>query len=174
MLGIALSLVACTSAETDEALTNPTSQVSPGDGSVAPGDGDQDDPERRSSGEPSSEVEVVLAEDEGISEQAAEEPVIEDSVQVEIDFEDSAEAEQVRVGVGESALCATLQIGRDAAVDGDDDLADTQRDLLIERTPRVEDGELAAILSEFDADEPLDVSLAEEGLLRCQALGFEI
>ncbi len=143
-----------------------------GDGT--PDDGTADEGRPNPFPEPITSTDVVTSTDADISEAPAQPPVIDDDTDPDTETAAETDAPQAAVGVSESALCATLQIGRDAVVDRADELADDQRDLLIERRSGLADQELAAILADLDADTPLDAAVAEAGLRRCQALGYEI
>lgn len=124
--------------------------------------------------EPITSGDAQAATDVDVSETPAEPPVIDDDTDPDTETATETDAPQAAVGVTESALCATLQIGRDAVADGAHQLAASQRDLLIERRSGLADEELAAILADLDADTPLDPAIAEAGLRRCQTLGYEI
>jgi len=116
---------------------------------------------------------LVFADDEGLSEEVAEAPVLDEDDMVEIDLEQTPEVPQADVAVGEAALCATVQIGRDAVVDGDEATANQQRDLLIERGSRVSDEKLSKTLVKVGDSVDLDREVIEEALARCVELGFE-
>ncbi len=178
-LVLGLALAGCSSTGTEEVADRPIPTSLPADqtgtetGTDEPITGSEAGPR----GEPLPGVDVIAADDEGISEAPADEPVVDASSASDTgaDVEhDLSIVPQASVGVGESALCATLQIGRDAVVDGDDDLADEQRDLLIERSANLDDAELITIIDDLDPDESLDRSIADAGLERCQSMGFEL
>jgi len=176
-LAIGLALAGCSSTGDEDVADRPIPTARPDDQTeteteAEPGNGSETD----LSGEPSPEVDVTT-DDEGISEAPADEPQIEATSvrETRADVEhDLRVVPQASVGVGESAWCATLQIGRDAVVDGDDALADEQRDLLIERSANLDDAELIDLIASLDPDESLDRSVAEAGLERCQSMGFEL
>lgn len=109
--------------------------------------------------------------EEGISEAAATEPL--DQPAEADPGDDVVEAPQVAVPGGESALCATVQIGRDAISDGATELAESQQALLIERVGLAADAELFGLLDGIDNSELVEVAVLTAALDRCQDLGFE-
>lgn len=117
--------------------------------------------------------ELVFADEEGISEEVAEAPVIAEDDPVEADLELTPEVPQADLEVSEAAICATVQIGHDATVDGDETVATAQRDLLVERAGGVADDKLSAILEAVSSAAALDGAVMEDALARCVELGFE-
>lgn len=109
------------------------------------------------------------AGDDEISESPADAPAVEP---VEADPEDTPDIPQVALGAGESAVCASVQIGRDAAQDGAEDRAADQRDLVLERAELVDDAKLADTLAAIDRTAPVEVAVLEAALDRCQDLGY--
>lgn len=105
-----------------------------------------------------------------IPEDQAEEPVDEPD---QTDPDDTEDVAQVGLGRGESALCATVQIGLDAINDGASERAAAQQRLLLDRSELAEDGALAAIIDTIDDEEPVEVDVLDEALDRCEDLGFE-
>ncbi len=116
---------------------------------------------------------LVFADDEGLSEDLAEAPVVTDDEDVEVDLEQTPDVPQADVSVSEAALCATVQIGRDAVADGEETLANQQRDLLVQRSSGVSDEKLSEILAQLSSDTALDRGVMESALGRCSELGFE-
>jgi hypothetical protein len=80
---------------------------------------------------------------------------------------------QVGVGPGESAVCATVQIGRDALNDGADELVATQQDLLITRVDLVDDDELGELLGAIEETAPIEIAAFDAAMNRCEELGFQ-
>ena len=179
MIGVvaiaALATAACGGSDADDALQDASSTtalsydrqddvIGQGDGGETTAVGSADSPYD----EP--DVGSVLAE-EGISEAAATEPL--DQPEQADPGDDIVEAPQVAVPGGESALCATVQIGRDAISDGATELAESQQSLLIERVGLVADAELSGLLDGIDDSELVEVAVLTAALDRCQDLGFE-
>lgn len=119
--------------------------------------------------EPDLEL-AVATEAEGIPEDQAVEP---EDEPVPADPEDSDDVAQVALGTGESAICATVQIGRDAVTDGVEELANTQRQLLLDRVDLADDQELADLIGSIESNQPTEVAVLDAALDRCQDLGFE-
>jgi len=126
------------------------------------------------SGDANSETrELVFADEDGLGEDTVDGPALGDDDVVEVDLELTPEVPQADVAVSEAALCATVQIGRDAVVDGNTTVEAEQRALLVERGNRVSDQALSNILAEVSGDEPLSGDVMENALARCEELGFE-
>lgn len=113
---------------------------------------------------------VATGLEEEISETAAEVP---EDEPIAAGPEDTADVPQVAVGSGESALCATVQIGRDALSDGVDELLVIQQELLSGQADLIEDGELRTLLETIGSSAPADAALFGAALRRCEALGFQ-
>ncbi|MEM7325972.1 MAG: hypothetical protein AAF531_22995 [Actinomycetota bacterium] len=106
-----------------------------------------------------------------ISESAADQPVGEPA---DADPDDTGDATQVDLGVGESAVCATVQIGRDAVADDNTDLVLAQRTLLIDRTELVTDDRLRDLLASIDDETPMALDTLDAALSRCENLGYRL
>ena len=120
---------------------------------------------------PYEEPDLLAADaEEEISETAAEAP---EDEPVAADPEDTADVTQVAVGRGESVVCASVQIGRDALSDGADGLVATQQDLLVAGVDLVEDGELNTVLGAIEETAPIDAAILDAALIRCEELGFQ-
>lgn len=141
-----------TSVETDD-------DTEPGDELALVADSPYEEPDLAAAG----------AEEE-FSEIPAAEPVDEPAA---ADPDDTADATQVALGAGESAVCATVQIGRDAVSDGATERIAAQQELLVSRADLVEDGELVSLLETVDATAPLDAAVLDEALSRCEDLGYQ-
>ncbi len=117
-----------------------------------------------------AEPDLAMAVDREISESGAEEPTVESNP--EIDDDGPIDVPQAELGAGESVLCASIQIGLDAARDGIDDVVNEQKSRLLAGIESINDGELASLLGTID-DGTLSEALLAGALERCERLGYE-
>lgn len=117
-----------------------------------------------------AEPDLAMAVDREISESAAEEPTVESNP--EIDDDGPIEVPQADLDAGESVLCASIQIGLDAARDGVDDVVSEQKSRLLAGIESINDSELSSLLGTID-DGALSEVLLAGALERCEKLGYE-
>lgn len=184
MLLLRAAAVACAAGVTVSACSNTAFESKPVDDSPSTGSEDQDVSVEADTDEPADDelalvavdspydepdIEAVLF-DEEIPENAADEP---DDEPTSADPADTADVTQVALGTGESALCATVQIGRDAASDGGTELLATQQAMLIDRVDLTSDDELSELIGGIDAAAPVELTVLDAALARCEDLGYQ-
>lgn len=116
-----------------------------------------------------NEIDTPVDGDPEIAEGPAAEPRPDDGP----DRDDQVTpAPQADLGPGESVLCATVEIGLDAATDGAPVTMRTQRAKLIDGAASVADADLRGLLGRAGRGDRLDEDVLRAALDRCKILGY--